>query len=405
MALTVVPESKSTGQIFANQLATGLGSQVGQTIGEGIGSGLGTLASGLGQITGLSETPNKLTEEMLVKAGFTPEDARLIVNSPPTVQAKLIDAISQREPAQSQPEATAPEERAELKVNPAVKQAFDEISLERARKPEETRKSALFRQKKETPEQARLRLAEEKLGFQKSEAERKHKTEQTKEERVEQHHIDQQTQKWYDQIKDKAKADKDNVKEILEMEKLGSSGKLISPGKAAALEIAEKGLFGHGVNLWGLTSPETQEYKKRSAGFVKGAKQLFGSRVTEKEIEFFMATVPTLLNSEAGRRRIGEIYKSMARASQAEDLAMEQIIEENGGKRPANIRKLTDERANEIKNEATDEFNQLIAPMKAEKSGQPEMSDELPDPTKVKRYRDSNTGKIMVSNGKSFSPE
>lgn len=405
MALTVVPESKSTGQIFANQLATGLGSQLGQTVGKGIGAGLGALGTGLGQMTGLIEKPNKLTEDMLIQAGFTPEDARLIVNSPPAVQAKLIDAISQREPAQPQPEATAHEERTELKVNPAVQQAFDEVAAERAQKPQETRKSALFRQKKETPEQARLRLAEEKLGFQKSEAEKRHKTEQTKEQRVEQHHIDQQTQKWVDQVKDKAKADRDNVKEILEMEKLGASGKLITPGQAAALEIAEKGLFGHGVNLWGLTSPETQEYKKRSAGFIKGAKQLFGSRVTEKEIEFFMATVPTLLNSEAGRRRIGEIYKAMARASQAEDLAMEQIIEENGGKRPANIRKLTEERSEKILNEATNEFNQLIAPMKAEKSGQPEMSDELPDPTKVKRYRDPETGKIMVSNGKSFSPE
>jgi len=164
MALTVVPESKSTGQMFAQQLATGLGGELGKTAAKGIGAGLGALGTGLGQMTGLIEKPKQLTEDMLIKAGFTPEDARLIVNSPPALQAKLIDAISQREqqhdvyqktgqPEQeqmpqegeqpsemSQSGEEAPQPDRAIKTHPAVQRALDKVEGKRS----ETRPSALF---------------------------------------------------------------------------------------------------------------------------------------------------------------------------------------------------------------------------------------------------------------------
>jgi len=51
-------------------------------------------------------------------------------------------------------------------------------------------------------------------------------------------------------------------------------------------------------------NPETQLYVKNLKQFLKGAKDFFGARVTNFDVNAFMAQLPTLLNSEDGRRLI-----------------------------------------------------------------------------------------------------
>lgn len=51
-------------------------------------------------------------------------------------------------------------------------------------------------------------------------------------------------------------------------------------------------------------NPETELYVKNLKQFLKGAKDFFGARVTNFDVNAFMAQLPTLMNSDAGRRVI-----------------------------------------------------------------------------------------------------
>ncbi len=51
-------------------------------------------------------------------------------------------------------------------------------------------------------------------------------------------------------------------------------------------------------------NPQTELYVKNLKQWLKGAKDFFGARVTNFDVQSFMAQLPTLLNSEQGRRLI-----------------------------------------------------------------------------------------------------
>ena len=58
------------------------------------------------------------------------------------------------------------------------------------------------------------------------------------------------------------------------------------------------------AQLAGLVNPETQLYVKNLKQWLRGAKDFFGARVTNFDVTSFMAQLPGLLNSEQGRRLI-----------------------------------------------------------------------------------------------------
>lgn len=58
------------------------------------------------------------------------------------------------------------------------------------------------------------------------------------------------------------------------------------------------------AQLAGLVNPETQLYTKNLKQWLKGAKDFFGARVTNFDVSSFMAQLPSLLNSEQGRKLI-----------------------------------------------------------------------------------------------------
>ncbi len=94
-----------------------------------------------------------------------------------------------------------------------------------------------------------------------------------------------------------------------------------------------------------LTSPDTEEFEKLSAQFISGAKAIFGSRITDQDLKAFMSQIPTLSNTDAGKKKI---IRSMKIANEAEHVrakAMKEIIKENDGRRPANLPILVEERA------------------------------------------------------------
>jgi len=87
------------------------------------------------------------------------------------------------------------------------------------------------------------------------------------------------------------------------MEKANESGKLPSGLASLIIDPATGEIRGE-AQLAGLVNPETEKYVKNLKQFLRGAKEYFGARVTNFDVSSFMGQLPSLLNSEQGRRLI-----------------------------------------------------------------------------------------------------
>lgn len=103
------------------------------------------------------------------------------------------------------------------------------------------------------------------------------------------------------QTKKKAYAQNDIL--INSMTKVNDSKKLPS-GLGKVIIDPETGDIRGSAQLAGIVNPETQLYVKNLKQWLKGAKDFFGARVTNFDVSSFMAQLPSLLNSEQGRRLI-----------------------------------------------------------------------------------------------------
>jgi hypothetical protein len=103
---------------------------------------------------------------------------------------------------------------------------------------------------------------------------------------------------------------------VKSMTNLNESKKL--PTKLASLIIdPESGGVRDSAQLTGIVNKETQLYAKNLAQFIKGAKDVFGARVSNFEVGAFINQLPSLLNSEQGRRLI---LKQMELTNQLEEV-------------------------------------------------------------------------------------
>lgn len=82
-----------------------------------------------------------------------------------------------------------------------------------------------------------------------------------------------------------------------------------------------------------LASPEAQRYVKTINDWTTKAKDSYGSRVTNFDLTQFMKRLPTLANSEEGRRLIIEQMRTLNAINQARESALINYVDEQGGVR------------------------------------------------------------------------
>lgn len=220
-----------------------------------------------------------------------------------------------------------------------------------------------------TPDKAKLiadlfatpqeKAAREKLEAQKRQEEFKEKQFNIKE-----------TKKYVDSLKDKEKAAKESELRLKRMKTLIEKGNLPNAGLWSFLsKIEDAGplasgaagaLLGHVVpgvgnvvggiagalssplagavkSLIKTGSPDIEEFEKLSTDFVKNAKQYFGSRITEGEIKIFMRTLPTLMQTDAGKLKVIENLSAINELAEIEAKAARSIIRDNRGIPPIDI--------------------------------------------------------------------
>lgn len=80
-----------------------------------------------------------------------------------------------------------------------------------------------------------------------------------------------------------------------------------------------------------LASKEAQRYVKTINDFTVRAKDSFGSRVTNFDLDRFMKRLPSLANSEEGRKEIIEQMKIINAINIAHEKSIQEVIDEHGG--------------------------------------------------------------------------
>lgn len=113
-------------------------------------------------------------------------------------------------------------------------------------------------------------------------------------------------------------------------------------------------------NVGALSNPETEEFQKLSQSFLRGAQKAFGGRVSNFEVSQFMKSVPTLINSPEGLRRIAANMKRLNDMKIRSFKEGKRIKQENGGILPDNFIELLDDRLKPYQKKAAKEFKKDI---------------------------------------------
>jgi hypothetical protein len=132
-----------------------------------------------------------------------------------------------------------------------------------------------------------------------------------------------------------AKASRDRLHDLERMEQLETTGKLDTPGYLEFLKRT-------GLDVSTLKSPESQEFEKLSAGFMRDAKSIFGARISNFEIEQFLKAIPSMSQSPEGRKRVIANLKRVARASVEHANAMKEVIGKHKGVPPYDLMEKVD---------------------------------------------------------------
>ncbi len=140
------------------------------------------------------------------------------------------------------------------------------------------------------------------------------------------------------------------------MKKLVEQGKLTNPVVAAALDTLAHGIWGLGINLKGLQNSDSQEFEKLSSDMFKGIGDIFGSRILKTEVDQFAKTIPTLLQSDAGKLAVIDNLKMLGEAKIKEDQIAKQIIKANNGQIPANLQDLVQDQLEDYLDDLHDRF-------------------------------------------------
>lgn len=271
---------------------------------------LGNLGTGLGQglSAGLQYLADQKMQQMQSRQqqeknanafqafGLTPEEGNAIASLPEQTQAKVLQAYLQRGGgigggAQTQGGTGEPQAGSlgQTLAQPTLKeqriQANEDRKFEQAeRKMEEANKRAQFKE--------------------------------TKAERNE--------------ILNKGKQAKQTLHDLDRFQELEDSGKLDTPGYVEFLKRS-------GLDIPALQNPESQEFNKIAANFIRGAKDIFGARVTNQELEQFLKTIPNLSQSPEGRKRVIANMRYIARGDVERSNALKELIQENKGVPPYDL--------------------------------------------------------------------
>jgi len=367
-------------QILPN---TGMGKNLGDALGSGIKQALGMLAQQ--KLQNMLRTQGAPGLEGL---GFSPEQAQNVSLLDPMVQREVVKQRMQAPQQQAFAQALSGILGEQQPAGSLAGLASEEQQMLPQVATPETKLSPQMPTNL-TAQQA-TQLAQ--LGLKKQALEQRKEEALSKMEAKKQEAVESRVKPYIEDIQKKGTAGKEDFDRLQEMEEIVKKGDITNPVSASILESLSKGIFGLGLDLFGLTSKDTQRFRKLSKDFAKTAKSYFGSRVTEGEIRLLLDTFPSLSQSREGQLAIIDRLKPLANAQTLREKALNDIIEENKFKTPSNIKALVEKRVKPELDKLAKEFK--------EKAQSRDISHEM----KMKSLYNQNVGNKVKQGFRSVIP-
>lgn len=172
----------------------------------------------------------------------------------------------------------------------------------------------------------------------------------------EQQEVDKETKPYYDELAKHAKGAKESEIRLSRMEELINRGNLRGGFTSALVNALDK----VGLDISSLEGADTQEFRKLSSDFIKNAKDFFGSRITDQDLKAFLKTIPNVTQSDEAKRRVINNLKSFDQISLLKKKAADDIIAQNGGKRPRNLEELVDKATSQQIDKIANDFKKRL---------------------------------------------
>lgn len=195
-------------------------------------------------------------------------------------------------------------------------------------------------------------------------------------------------------IVSQARAARENDMRLNRMSELNKEGKLISG-------LYNDSLKKLGIDFDTLKNPESIEFQKLSTDFLRNAKEIFGSRVTNFEIGTFLKAIPSLSQSPEGRDRVIRNLQLLNKGADFRLKAMKEVMKENKGVPPYDLDERIEEKVGPQLEEISKEFIEGPSGTQASESI---TFESLPSASEFegKIIRDTKTGKRLKSDGKKW---
>lgn len=150
---------------------------------------------------------------------------------------------------------------------------------------------------------------------------------------------------------EKGKIAKQAIDDLDRMLELDKTGKLDTPGYTEFLKEA-------GFDIPALLNPESEEFGKIAANFQRGAKEIYGSRISNFEVEQFLKTIPSLSQSPEGRKRVIANLKKIYSGNLAYIESMKEIIKDNKGTPPLDLAERIDDKVGKKLDKIAEKFKE-----------------------------------------------
>jgi hypothetical protein len=145
------------------------------------------------------------------------------------------------------------------------------------------------------------------------------------------------------------------------------------------------------------SSPEAQRFVKTINEFSSGAKDTFGSRVTNFDLVQFLKRFPNLLNSEEGRKQVVQQMEIVNQINSTYYKNLKNILDKAGG-----VRNIDIDIAESLAEKASEPKIQELSKKFSEIGRFPTLPSA--EQHKGRKIKDEETGEILESDGKNWNP-
>lgn len=164
---------------------------------------------------------------------------------------------------------------------------------------------------------------------------------------------------YYEKIRDRAETAQDTGRALQSMLDAVDRGNLPTPVMTKLAEGLNGTLIGKFVNINGLLGTDAEKFQKDATELFKGAKAIFGSRITDLDFSNFLKSIPTLINTDEGKRRIIKGLQLLNQIAEARYKVAQDIKEKNGGYLPYNFDTLVNEQSKNDVDRLSHEFTKI----------------------------------------------